>query len=77
MYITTFRVRGKGPFPLDMLRYDQCWPHTPLDVENMNETHERDIVIAKAHPYRTGGNLTVERWNSFGWAVHLGLSAKV
>jgi hypothetical protein len=28
-----FRVTGAAPFPLDMLRSEQCWPVEPEDVK--------------------------------------------
>ena len=27
----TFTVRGDGQFPVDLLRLDRCYPHTPED----------------------------------------------
>ena len=27
-----FEVQGRGEFPLDMLRYDLCWPATEGDA---------------------------------------------
>jgi hypothetical protein len=28
-----FVVHGRGPFPLDMLRYDECYPDSTADAE--------------------------------------------
>jgi hypothetical protein len=32
MYVQTFTVTGSMSFPLDMLRYDACWPSSQDDV---------------------------------------------
>lgn len=64
-----FTVRGGGVFPLDMLRYDGCYPASGDDVARMSrrEVSVRDVEL---------GAITVlpwvptqGRWNSFGWAV--------
>lgn len=64
--------RGSGPFPIDMCRYDQCWPLTQEDIANISDwTAEcREIRVGK---YATLGAakdqkaFTNERWKSFGW----------
>jgi hypothetical protein len=64
-------VEGIGEFPLDMLRYDNCWPATTLDVAGMateslfGATLRRQVVI---HSYRAP---TLARWESFGWRVRV------
>lgn len=59
---------GKGVFPLDMLRYDQCWPATTGDVMKIaycedpmlnNEVYEIEM--------RSHNHFTYDRWRSFGW----------
>lgn len=66
----SFTVIGGGAFPLDMLRYDNCWPSGPDDAGKIADSIElktgrREITL------RT--NLmsvpTASRWNSFGWKV--------
>lgn len=32
LHLRHFTVRGRGEFPLDMLRYDSCWPRSGEDV---------------------------------------------
>lgn len=67
-----FKVRGVGCFPLDMLRYDACWPATGADASAMyfypgdpangddySVTLSTDCVHAP----------TIDRWASFGWTV--------
>jgi hypothetical protein len=62
----TFIVEGNYQFPFDMLRYDQCWPHTSQDSKGI---HSGDPYIAR-RVILTGTKLpTVARWESFGWKV--------
>ncbi len=63
MKVRRFLVEGRGYFPLDMLRYDQCWPCSSEDVLAMDVTEHRRIVML------SHGLPTVARWNSFGWKV--------
>ena len=57
-----FAVRGNGPFPFDMLRYDSCWPAQQADVSRLMDTGDRIVTLeSRCRP-------TVERWVSFGWA---------
>jgi len=69
-----FTVRASGPmgFPIDMLRYDTCWPRTsqatqmigllisPGAVAN-GQTREVELT-GEAPP-------NYARWRSFGWLV--------
>jgi hypothetical protein len=64
----TYKVTGRGAFPVDMLRYDVCHPTTETD-SNIIEAHtfrDRDTYTVSVT-----GNYppTVGRWNSFGWRV--------
>lgn len=73
-YVMHFRVVGRGFFPVDMLRYDQCWPTGQDDAANMIvdsvslNAELRTIELSKwcrnqqAEP-------TTDRWASFGWQV--------
>jgi hypothetical protein len=61
-----FTVEGKGMFPLDMLRYDLCWPAGGGDAAHIGGTYEaasRQIRMRGLKPP------TVGRWASFGWTV--------
>lgn len=72
MYRTRFQVRGRGRFPLDMLRYDNCFPASSDDVAKMDEEYsreERTIELITLHKYRQE-HITPARWESFGWTVH-------
>lgn len=72
MPIYTYTVTGKGHFPMDMLRRDNCWPEDgeavvsigarPDDTEGFFEV-TRMIRLASGH------SPNMERWLSFGWTV--------
>lgn len=70
--LTQFTVKGHSTFPLDMLRYDQCWPAdtaSALEITNLIETHgvhERARTIT-LHTWNVG--ITPDRWKIFGWTV--------
>lgn len=66
-----YRVQGRYGFPLDMLRYDRCWP-----VDGIGAMH--DSIAQDSLPYTSGpfevilmGEFppTVDRWASFQWSV--------
>lgn len=72
--IVDFTVRGTGPFPVDMLRFDECWPVEIHDVAEITRTI--DAGSAKTAIIRLRGRQTtsitrptVGRWDSFGWRV--------
>ena len=58
-----FIVRGKGTFPLDMLRYDKCYPLKSLP------TRRTDTVVDVLLRVDMDRSLTPERWSSFGWEI--------
>jgi hypothetical protein len=67
--VYTFTVAGNDQFPVDMLRYDLCYPKTETDSHEMERSfrsRERSIrrltLVSSKHP-------TEERWGSFGWAI--------
>lgn len=64
-----FTVRGRGEFPLDMLRYDSCWPFSSLDAVKMRREGEKREVVLRTVVYKSGVVATVGRWHSFGWKV--------
>ena len=69
MYITTFTVRGYGAFPIDMLRYDSCFPWSPRDAEAIsNKEYLRSVELATRHQLKGDERIvTKERWASFQW----------
>lgn len=69
-----FTVEGPGPFPIDMLRYDSCWPK--------NESPDSKAIEDSFPVRRVRGVVTratllsdkpsapeVGRWASFGFKV--------
>ena len=69
----SFTVEGTGSFPVDMLRYDMCWPKTEAheSVAIPNSFHERNIGAPWRITLVTVKDTapTVDRWASFGWKV--------
>lgn len=71
-------VRGKLPFPVDMLRYDKCYPATEQDSMLILQSIEREwpgefkiTEISVGIIFEKGTSLTIARWESFGWtALH-------
>jgi hypothetical protein len=61
--IYTYTVEGEGFFPLDMLRYDCCWPSRGVDVAMLKRRAKRSVQLLS---YRKS---TRERWESYGWAI--------
>ena len=70
-----FTVLGRGEFPMDMLRYDGCYPKSEKDTVTMQSDGLREVMLQKTLNWGTPHKLlevwspTVGRWNSFGWAV--------
>ena len=70
-----FTVVGKmGHFPIDMLRYDRCYPATSADATLINRLvpHEKKMRRKPTRVDLTGHcEPTVQRWESFLWRVDL------
>jgi hypothetical protein len=68
--IFRFTVTGKGRFPYDMLRYDECYPAPGADAEQLHPVHSgvRSIQLQTLQP-TLQWEPTVARWRSFGWSV--------
>jgi len=69
-----FTVEGRGNFPLDMLRYDRCFPRTGDDVMMMETQPEylrspRCVTLLALSRESRYWQPTVGRWASFGWSV--------
>ncbi len=71
-HVKHFTVEGSGEFPLDMLRYDKCWPMRCIDVDKIEQplggwSTRRVRLVTHV---RTGQSWpTIDRWRSFGWRV--------
>ena len=49
MYRANARITGRGPFPLDMLRYDMCFPCTSQDAMTIRESMVEGGVRRNGH----------------------------
>lgn len=65
-----FQVKGVGIFPVDMLRYDECWPATSDDATELACNLSGDDPLATwTIELMSAKKPTVNRWKSFGWIV--------
>lgn len=64
----TATVKGEGYFPLDMLRYDKCYPAGEEDSAAIAGTGEREINVVHVSELRFSV-FTPARWRSFGWEI--------
>ena len=78
MYLTTFVVKGIGSFPLDMLRYDSCFPMSSSDVAAMSEMEHggREVKLGQYHAAKEP-SITDGRCASFLWTVQSRSTRKV
>ncbi len=67
-YVHRFTVEGSGSFPLDMLRYDGCYPRDSNAVSHMISKEPRQIDLTTVMPGKDW-QPTSARWSSFGWSV--------
>ena len=72
-YRTRFHVIGSSHFPLDMLRYDSCFPDSTeaadeIECSVLARAQHQDITLQKLH-VRKDPQLTPERWSSFLWII--------
>lgn len=74
-YLHACSLVGKD-FPLDMLRYDQCWPMDIATVHSFVDTLvDKDVPqVARLMKYSEHADPSkawaVARWRSFGWEFH-------
>jgi hypothetical protein len=71
MYVHSAQIQGTGPFPVDMLRYDACWPCVTKDAERLaatfaQPTTTRWTVEVQQYTPLKQHNFSVKRWESFG-----------
>ena len=65
-----FGVEGRGSFPIDMLRYDSCFPAHESDSGEIEASlRPREGNVSRAIFLRGPREPTVARWASFGWKV--------
>lgn len=67
----SFTVEGVFRFPLDMLRYDACYPYSTEDATKISETFNTEIPSQRRviHLHSNINPPTAARWKSFGWTV--------
>ncbi len=65
------KVKGSGAFPLDMLRYDNCYPASEVDAGLIASTFDgwSRWEVCVARPDKRGSVWTDRRWESFGCKV--------
>ena len=61
-----FTVRGRGRFPTDMLRYDECFPASEADSARLDDRGPRFVEL-KARTGSPRFEPTYARWASFNW----------
>lgn len=86
MYTMTFTVTGTFAFPLDMLRYDNCYPadqdavgcmQSALNPRSIKEGELRVTLRRAGATKGEAEGITPARWESFGWrVVHTGQAQK-
>ena len=69
-----FTVRGSYPFPLDMLRRDECFPATEQDAAKIADTYDEpslvvEVRLAQYVPLGRRDTVTTRRWESRCWKV--------
>jgi len=61
-----------APFPIDMLRYDECFPATERDAakiyHSINSDHDGSSITVACYCGR-GWRPTSRRWESFSWQI--------
>lgn len=75
-YRFRFTVQGKRNFPIDMLRYDACFPRNSWDAAEITTSMEysnisdadRKIQLEKVTS-NPNWKPTEGRWDSFRWSV--------
>ena len=76
MRVNTFTMEGYDAFPLDMLRYDACWPMSQDGIAELHaslDMRERAERRKAQKPFKvtlnTIGHVTTARWSTFGWRM--------
>jgi len=76
IYRHEFTVTGRGRFPMDMLRYDACYPRdgeavVGIEVDWISKTYYRALrTVRLVHYGPYGWSPTEGRWSSFLWGVN-------
>ena len=62
-----FAVVGRGPFPIDMLRYDIACPWQEVDSGLIEDLDYQGFRVVFLDSFKASRLPTFERWASFGW----------
>jgi hypothetical protein len=72
-YDITFRMRGKFPFPVEMLAEDRCFPASREDAQELLrsvKSHPPDEVVGVTLVHQGSDAWTPgHRWHASGWTV--------
>jgi hypothetical protein len=67
---TSITVEGMGAFPIDMLRYDACYPASERDAATIITSFEGAPIVSRVRlTLSFKGRYTPDRWRSFLWNV--------
>ena len=69
MYEHIAEVRGRGQFPIDMLRYDQCYPRTGDDAHKIASARDDRAVVIVTKSDDPIACWTERRWASYLWRL--------
>lgn len=70
MKLQYYQVEGKDRFPVDMLRYDECWPMSLDDSGKISNPPALNYKITLCrHATSLRRMPEIKRWRSFGWTV--------
>lgn len=70
VFETKLVVQGTGGFPIDMLRYDSCFPWSESDSHALlNEGSLRLRTVTLRRRSVNTLSATEGRWKSFGWTI--------
>lgn len=72
-YLHHYSVSGRGPFPVDMLRYDRSMPASESDAGKITESfgfhREQQQVELIHYDERADWTPCKPRWKSFAWSA--------
>jgi hypothetical protein len=67
--VQEFSVIGRGRFPIDMLRYDNCVPASENDAISIETGKDMRTVRLRRFVTDNTNGPAVGRWQSFGWDI--------
>lgn len=69
-------ISGRGPFPFDMLRYDEAFPASTGDAQKLGNIPDHHHFSAEVETWTLQiatqkRDFTEARWNSFGVGIRI------